>query len=180
VSDHGGWAILVTAARDGSLLDRRRVELVDDDLPAIPHHHEGQLLPIADAVALVERVRASAEKYAVRALDAVAMDVPHIVGIALRRCPELPGTIAERIKDYRARNVADWVMYRKALDAAAQARGWPVHWYDAKNVVSSASRALHEDFDAYFLQARKAAGAPWNADHKLALAAAIVAFDDYI
>ena len=31
VSDHGGWAVLVTVARDGTLLDRRRVELVDDE-----------------------------------------------------------------------------------------------------------------------------------------------------
>jgi len=28
ISDHGGWAVLVTVARDGTLLDRRRVELV--------------------------------------------------------------------------------------------------------------------------------------------------------
>jgi len=31
VSDHGGWAVLVTVASDGTLLDRRRVELVDED-----------------------------------------------------------------------------------------------------------------------------------------------------
>ncbi len=41
VSDHGGWAVLVTVAGDGTLLDRRRVELVDKDLPKIPHHSEG-------------------------------------------------------------------------------------------------------------------------------------------
>jgi hypothetical protein len=175
VSDHGGWAVLVTVARDGALLDRRRVELVDDTLPAIPHHHEGQLLPMDEAVALVERVRVSAERHAVLALDAVALDVPHIIGIALRACPQLPPTIAERIKDHRARNVADWVMYRKALASAAEARRWPVHWYDAKNVLSSASRALHvENFDAHFLQMRKKVGPPWNNDHKLAMAAAIV------
>src|SRR5579864_6037559 len=119
VSDHGGWAVLVTVARDGRLLDRRRVELVDEDLPGIPHHHEGQLLPIDEAVALVERVRVSAERHAALALDAVAIAVPHILGIALRDCPKLPNTIAERIKDYRARNVADWVMYREALASAA-------------------------------------------------------------
>ena len=176
VSDHGGWAVLVTVARDGTLLDRRRVELVDETLPSLPHHHEGQLLPIDGAVALVEQVRVSAERHAVLALDAVAMAVPHILGIALRSCPQLPATIAERIKDYRARNVADWVMYRKALASAAQARGWPIHWYDAKKVLASASQALHvEDFDAHFLQARRAVGPPWNKDHKLAMAAAIVA-----
>ena len=37
VSDHGGWAVLVTVARDGALLDRRRVELVGEGLPKIPH-----------------------------------------------------------------------------------------------------------------------------------------------
>src|SRR5579863_8270448 len=84
VSDHGGWAVLVTVASDGTLLDRRRVELVDNDLPALPHHHEGQGLPPEKAVALVERVRVSAEQHATRALDAVAMAVPHIIGVALR------------------------------------------------------------------------------------------------
>jgi len=176
VSDHGGWAVLVTVARDGTLLDRRRVELVGEGLPKIPHHSEGQGLPLDEAVALVERVRASAEKHAVLALDAVARAVPHILGVALRECPQLPPTIAERITDYRAQNVADWVMYRKALASAAEARGWPVHWYEAKSVSSTASRALRvENFDEHFLQMRKAVGPPWNNDHKLAMAAAIVA-----
>jgi len=176
VSDHGGWAVLVTVAADGSLLDRRRVELVDDDLPGIPHHHEGQLLPVDAAVALVERVRASAERHAALALDAVATTVPRIAGIALRTCPQLPPTIAECISDYRARNVADWVMYRKALAAAAQACGWPVSWYDAKTVTMLAGLALHvASFDAHFRQLRGVVGAPWNNDHRLAMAAAIVA-----
>src|SRR2546421_8448693 len=157
VSDHGGWAVLVTVAGDATLLDRRRVELVDEDLPKIPHHTEGQALPLHEAVALVERVRVSAERHAKLGLDAVAMTVPgRILGVALRQCPGLPPTIAERIKDYRAQNVADWVMYRKALAAAAEARGWAVHWYDAKKVFDAASEALRiEDLDAHFLQLRR-------------------------
>ncbi len=176
VSDHGGWAVLVTVAPDGTLLDRRRVELVDEGLPKIPHHSECQRLPLDEAVQLVERVQVSAENHAALALDAVTMAVPHILGVALRKCPQLPPTIAERIKDYRAQNVADWVMYRKALAAAAEARGWPVHWYDAKHVLDGVRQPLHvEDLDAYFLQIRKTIGPPWNNDHRLAMAAAIVA-----
>ena len=174
VSDHGGWAVLVTVARDGTLLDRRRVELVAEGLPKIPHHSECQGLPIDQAVELVERVRVSAEKHAVLALDAVRKAVPRILGVALRKCPALPPTIAERIKDYRAQNNADWVMYRKALASAADARGWPVHWYDAKSVLGAARQALGiENIDAYFLQVRRTIGPPWNMDHKLAMAAAI-------
>ena len=176
VSDHGGWAVLVTVARDGTLLDRRRVELVDEDLPKIPHHTEGQRLPLDKAVELVERVRASAKRHAALALDAVATAVPRILGVALRERQPLPATIVERIKDYRAQNVADWVMYRDALASAAEARGWPVYWYDAKSVLGAASQALRvENLDAHFLQVRSAVGPPWNQDHKLAMAAAIVA-----
>src|SRR5206468_914387 len=36
--------------------------------------------------------------------------------VALRKCPQLPPTIAERITDYYAQNNADWVMYRLAFD----------------------------------------------------------------
>jgi len=151
------------------------VELVGEGLPKIPHHSEGQRLPLDEAVELVERVRVSAERHAVLALDAVARAVPRILGVALRKCPQLPPTIAERIRDYRAQNVADWVMYRKALAAAAEARGWLVYWYDAKSVFGAARQALHvEDLDAHFLQVRKTIGPPWNQDHKLAMAAAIV------
>ena len=178
VSDHGGWAVLVTVAADGTLLDRRRVGLVDEGLPKIPHHSEGQTLPIDQAVALVERVRLSAERHAKLGLDAVAMTVTSgIVGVALRECPRwLPATVAERLRDYRASNFADWVMYRKALAAAAEARGWAVHWYDAKKVVQAASKALQiEDFDKHSLQIRRSVGAPWGKDHRVAMAAAIVA-----
>jgi hypothetical protein len=176
VSDHGGWAVLVTVTSDGTLLDRRRVELVDDDLPGLPHHHEGQLLPVAEAVALVERVRASAERHAARALDVVARAAPQILGIALRQCPPLPSTTQERIKDYRARNTADWVMYRQALALAAETRGLPIYWYDPKTVLGSAAKALQvESFDAHFLRMRQTLGPPWNSDHKLAMAAALVA-----
>jgi hypothetical protein len=177
VSDHGGWAVLVTVTGDGRLLDRRRIELVDEHLPKIPHHSEGQTLPLDEAVALVERVRASAERHAKLGLDAVAMTVPvRILGVALRQCPALPPTIAERIKDYRAQNVADWVMYRVALAAAAEARGWAVHWYDARKVFDAASEALCiENLDAHFLQLRRSIGPPWSKDHKVAMAAAVVA-----
>jgi hypothetical protein len=175
VSDHGGWAVLVTVAGDGTLLDRRRVELVDEDLPKIPHHSEGQGLPIHEAVALVERVRESAERHAKLVLDGVAATVSgRILGLALRQCPPLPPTIAERIQDYRAQNVADWVMYRQALAAAAEARAWAVHWYDPKKVFDAASKALRNaDLDAHFVQLRKSIGPPWSQDHKLAMAAAL-------
>ena len=49
VADRGGWAVLVTVARDGTLLDRRRMELLDAGLPKLPHH-DGQGLQLDEAL----------------------------------------------------------------------------------------------------------------------------------
>jgi hypothetical protein len=95
-------------------------------------------------------------------------------GMALRQCPELPPAIADQITNYRAQNVADWVMYRKALAAAAEARNWPVHWYDARRVEAAASKALGiENLEDHFARLRRSIGPPWGQDHKIAMAAAI-------
>lgn len=177
VADHSGWAVLVTVAHDGTLIDRRRVELIDGGLPKHPHHHEGQALPVPEAVDLVERVRASASTHAAACLDALAAAVPtKIIGITIRMCPQLPPTVAERITNYRAQNVADSVMYRNELAEAATRKGWTVHWYDAKRVLADAARALNrKGIDDLLAKVGKAIGPPWQKDHKIAMAAAIAA-----
>lgn len=177
VSDHAGWAVLVTVAGGGRFLDRRRVVLVEAGLPVMPHHHDAQALTLPAATALIARVRASAERQAAIVLDAVAATVAAPIGVlALRACPALPPTLAERLSDYRSKNVADWVMYRMALAGAAEARGWRLHWYHARRVLDEACAVVRADsLDSRFAAVRTAIGPPWNADHKLAMAAAIVA-----
>ncbi len=178
VSDHAGYALFVTVTRDGALIDRRRVALLDDGLPTMPHHHEGQRVPIDEAVALVARVRESAQRSAVSRLDELARSLPSVelAGIALRVDPTLPPTVAERIADYRAMCVADWVMFRHGLADAARARGWSEHRYDAKRVIEGAARSLgRPSVDALLASAGEAVGAPWTKDHEVAMAAAIVA-----
>ena len=132
---------------------------------------------LADAVALVERVRASAARGARESLQALAVAVPvPIASIAIRMCPKLPDTIEERIADNRAQTFADSVMYREALAAAAEARGWSVHWYDRERVFHDAAAALgREDVDAFLHQMGRSVGPPWQAKHKLAAAAALAA-----
>ena len=190
VAEHGSAAVLVTVAPGGVLLDRRRIELIDAGLPTHPHHHEGswavgrylntpgaRALSLADAVALVERVRSSAAENARASLEALAaaVTVP-IASIAIRACPALPPTIQERIADNRAQTVADSVMYREALATAAAARGWSVLWYDRVQVFRDAAAALgRDDVDAVLLAMGRAVGPPWQATHKLAAAAALAA-----
>jgi hypothetical protein len=167
--------VLVTVASDGTLVDRRRVELVGNGLPKLPHHHDAQKLPVKEAVALIERVRRSADACAAACLDALKASVStDITTVALRTCPPLPETIAERLSNYRAQNVADTVMYRNALARAAEANGWSVHWYDVKHVLSEAARALGRKTIVDLLEKTGAAiGPPWQKDHRVAMAAAI-------
>jgi hypothetical protein len=187
VAEHGNSVILVTLAPDGQLLDRRRIDLTHG-LPTHPYHHEGswavgryinstwaRKFSLPDAIALVERVRDAAAHGAREALDALAAAVPQpITRIALRVCPTLPPTTEERIRDTRAANVADSVMYREALAAAAEARGWSVHWYDRERVFRDAESALGgEDIDAFLRAMGQGVGSPWQARHKLAAAAAL-------
>ncbi len=177
VADHAGWAVLVTVAPGGKLLDRRRVDLLDDTLPKLPHHHEAQGLPPKQAVDLIGRVRASAERHARDVLEALARGVSaKIGGIALRRCPPLPETIEERITNYRAQNMADGVMYRQVLAETAAARGWRVHWFDARSVFDEAAAALRrKSIDDLLERTGAALGPPWQKDHRMAMAAAIAA-----
>jgi hypothetical protein len=190
VVEHGNSAVLVTVTPSGELLDRRRIDLTERGLPTHPHHHEGswavgryldtpgaRVLALADVVALVERVRASAARGARESLDALAeaVAVP-IVGMAIRTCPELPPTTEQRIADNRAQTYADTVMYRQALAAAAEARGWSVYWYDRERVFRDAEALLGcEDIDAFLSAMGRAVGPPWQARHKLAAAAALAA-----
>ena len=188
VVEHGNSAVLVTVA-GGELVDRRRIDLTHG-MTTHPHHHEGSWavgrylntpgarpMPLAEAVALVERVRAAAEVGAREALESLAAAVPlPIATIAVRVCPELPPTIEERIRDNRAQTIADTVMYRQILAAAGEARGWRVSWYDRDRVYREAARALgRQDLDACLAAMGRAAGPPWQAIHKLAAAAAVAA-----
>jgi hypothetical protein len=128
-------------------------------------------------VALVERVRRSAEACSKARLEELATTLAtRIDRIALRARQPLPPAIAERISNYRASNVADWVMYREALASAATAMGWLVHWFDTKRVFADAARVLDlKTIDDLLEETGAALGPPWQQDHRLAMAAAISA-----
>jgi hypothetical protein len=172
VYDHAGWAVVVCVA-GREVIDRRRIALKEDGLPSLPHHHQGQRLPLPEGVALVARVRASAELCARNELDALPASVRII---AIRARPKLPPTVEERITSYWAQTRSDGVMYRDALAEAAARRGWTVAEYDTRTVLAEAAEALGlDDISPLMKQIGATLGPPWTLDHRLATAAAIVA-----
>jgi hypothetical protein len=176
VAHHLGWAVTVTASADHRVVDRRRIELVEPGVATAPVHHEGKPLDDAAAARLVASVRASAARATSAALDELAAALPEpIVSMSLRSWPlDFPDDIAvQRRVPYEAR--ADSVMYRQVLAELAHARGWALHLYDAKDVEAQAAGVLGERAGDVLHGPRAALGPPWSRDHRMALAATIMA-----
>jgi hypothetical protein len=176
IAHHLGWAVAVTASADHQVVDRRRIELVEPGMPAAPIHHQGASLDDAAAAALVAKVRASAVRATSASLDQLATSLPEpIVSMSLRAWPlDFPDDIAiQRRVPYEAR--ADSVMYRQVLAEVARARGWAVHLYDARDVEGQAIRVLGARAHEVLHGPRATLGPPWTKDHRMALAATIMA-----
>jgi hypothetical protein len=183
IAHHYGWAVAITASADHRVVDRRRIELIEPGLPNAPIHHEGgqHLLhrsgkPLDDnrLAALVADVRASVVRTASAALDELGNELP-IDTISLRAwSADFPEDIAaQRRMPYESR--ADSVMYCKVLAELAHKRGWLVHTYNAKTVEDDAVRILGERANDVLRGPRSTLGPPWSKDHRMALAATIVA-----
>ena len=79
----------------------------------------------------------------------------------------------QRRAPYEAR--ADAIMYRHVLAELARARGWEVHSYVAKHVEAQAAELLGERGEEVLRGPRATLGPPWTKDHRVALAATVVA-----
>jgi hypothetical protein len=164
IADHLGWAVAVTASEDHEVVDRRRIELIEPGLSEAPIHYDRGRHDDGEIAALIAAARASIARTAGAALDELAASLPApIVSMSLRAWPlDFPADVAvQRRAPYEAR--ADAIMYRQELAELAHARGWEVHLYDAKAVVTQAGGGLAE------------LAPPWTKDHRVALAATIVA-----
>jgi hypothetical protein len=176
IADHLGWAIAVTASADHEVVDRRRIELIEPGMSAAPIHYESRRLDVPATAALVAKVRASVVRATSAALDEIATALPApVLSISLRAWPlDFPDDIAvQRRAPYEAR--ADAIMYRQELCALARARDWAVHLYDAKAVEGQAVSMLADRADEVLNGPRARMGPPWTRDHRIALAATIVA-----
>lgn len=177
IYDHFGWAVAVTASAGHRVVDRRRLELVEPGVCAAPIHYEGKNLDPAATAALVAEVRASAGRATEAAFDRIANAVGDdpVVSVSLRVWPpDFPDDIAVQLQvPYESR--ADAVMYRQILAEAARGRGWQVHLYSARDVIGQAADLLGDRTEEVLQSPRTTLGPPWTKDHRIALAAAIVA-----
>ena len=139
-------------------------------------HQRSERLDDAGLAQLVGRVRASAARMTAAAFDELASELSEPVeSVSLRGWPqEFPADIAVlRQPPYEAQ--ADSVMYRQILASAARERDWDVRFYDAKTVEAEAARILGDQAHELLHGPRRALGTPWTKDHRMALAATVMA-----
>ena len=176
IAHHLGWAVAVTASAGHVVVDRRRIELIEPGMPAAPVEHEAKHLDAAAAARMVAEVRASALRTTSASLDQLASSLPGpVASMSLRAWPlDFPDDIAvQRRPPYESR--ADSVMYCQVLAECAHMRGWEVHLFDARAVEAQAARLLGKRAGDVLHGPRAALGPPWTRDHRIALAATIVA-----
>ena len=184
IADHSGWAILVTAAtvnREPTVVDRRRVALIEKGVPEQPYHHETLSLGAVEAERLVRAVRRSIASCTALAFSRLAEDLwprYRISTVAIREptLASLPATVAEAHGSYHTRCRADGMLYHSAICAAARRRDWVVAFHRRGEELAMAAEALRattQDVERLMHNLRRTLGPPWAADHRHALAAAI-------
>jgi hypothetical protein len=184
---HSGWAALVAlGAPNGTLelVDRRRVELIDDAdaFWAKQPYHAAEGLDPDEARDLVKRGIASARWLALRELRAAAkraaQDGHEIGACAVLTSDPMPDwSVAEILAVHFRMHKAEGVLFRDALARAAETCDLPLVAIREKDLTEEAERALGEPsarLAKALAELGKSAGAPWGADQKQAALAAWV------
>lgn len=189
VADHGGWAVLVSAAvEDGApaVIDRRRVPIIDPGVPTQPYHHDTLAMPDAESERLVRTVKKSVASCTAAAFDHLSTDLGprhRIVAIAIREppLPHLPASVKEVHASYHVQCRADGMLYHAAICADAERRGWDVVQHPRGEEVPQAANALGArpaDVERFLDGLKKSLGPPWSAEHRNVFAAAIARLSD--
>jgi hypothetical protein len=176
IAHHLGWAVAVTATAGHVVVDRRRIDLIEPGMPAAPVEHDAKALDDTAAARMVAAVRVSALRTTSSSLDRLTASLPEpIVSMSLREWPlDFPDdVVVQRRPPYDSR--ADSVMYCQVLWECAHVRGWKVHLFDAKDVEAEAGRVLGARARAVLHGPRERLGPPWTKDHRMALAATVLA-----
>jgi hypothetical protein len=185
---HSGWAALVvlgTQSGELQVVDRRRVELVDEaeaSWAKQPYHAAEKLKPYA-ARALVTRGIEAARRIAVREMRRAVKRAreagDEITACAVLSADAMPGwTVDEILAVHFRMHKAEGVLFRDALARATETCGLKLLRVPEKQLVEHAERALSTSTDSLrktIASLGKAVGAPWGKDQKDAALAAMIA-----
>jgi len=180
---HSGWAALVVVGQNGGdtvIVDRRRIELVENEWAKQPYHAAEDLKPAA-ARDLVKRGIQEAETNALREMRA-AIRRETTRGNEVSACAVLVGepmpdwSVDEILAVHFRMHKAEGVLFRDVLARAAERCGLKVVAFPQKQLaeygaLNTPARALAQKVATL----GKAVGPPWGKDQKDAALSALVA-----
>jgi hypothetical protein len=181
---HSGWAALVVVGtRDGdfAVVERRRIELVEDEWAKQPYHAAEDLEARA-ARALVERGIEGAQRIAVREMRAaVRRELARkneVTACAVLVANPMPDWSIEEILAVHFRmHKAEGVLFRDALVRATKASGLKLVAIPEKLLTKHAESALGSPMSRLTKKIAtlgKLVGPPWGKDQKDAALAAMI------
>ncbi len=183
---HSGWAALVALGRSGkgyTVLDRRRIELIDDGDPWAkqPYHaaeHSNADQARANVARALEMVHRVAEQQ-IRNAMAWANEAKHDVAACAVVVPEpMPAWTTEEILAVHFRmHKAEGVLFPDALCRATERCKVPLVTIPEKKLQICAERHLSMTLRAIaktIAVLGKSAGPPWAKDQKTAALAAMI------
>jgi hypothetical protein len=182
---HSGWAALVVVGQSNGdlvVVDRQRIELVDNEWAKQPYHAAENLKPAA-ARDLVKRGIQEAERNALREMRA-AIKREAARGNQVLACAVLVGdpmpdwSVEEILAVHFRMHKAEGVLFRDVLARAAESCGLKLVAIPEKQLTDHAERVL--DTPAATLAKKiatlgKSVGPPWGKDQKDAALSALVA-----
>ncbi len=183
VSTHSGWAIAVTAGLDDGghlrVVDRRRVELIDADVPRQAYHAAANLSPAA-ADALVARVDQSIAACARAELSAIVDASPgsRVVGVAVVGDPRDIPDVATVLASHARMHASEGEQYRRGVTEAAGRLGLPALRIGPAVLAGHVTDRLGwptARIAQELAAVRAELGPPWQRDHKDAALAALAA-----
>ena len=182
---HSGWAALVVVGkRDGNfvVVDRRRIDLVDDEWAKQPYHAAEGLKPDA-ARDVVKRGVEAAHRIAVREMRATVKREQEreneVTACGVLVADPMPDWSTQEILAVHFRmHKAEGVLFRDALVRATEACGLRLVAIHEEQLTKHAERALQtpaSDLMKKITALGKPVGPPWGKDQKDAALAALVA-----
>src|SRR4030095_1950594 len=185
---HSGWAALIVLGVDDGqfeVIDRSRLELVEEEWAKQPYHAAEQL-ETKEAQQIVKRGISAAHQHAKRAIrDAVKRAEKNghqVVGCAVLMGESMADWSVEQILAVHFRmHKAEGVLFREALAAAAKHSNVKVVEVPDKTLEDFSVRSLGiplSKITERLTRLGKSIGAPWGKDQKEATLAAMIALKD--
>lgn len=182
---HSGWAALVVVGKnegDCVVVDRRRIELVEDEWAKQPYHAAENLKPDA-ARDLVKRGIEAAHRIAIQQIRAAVKrererENEVTVGAVLMGNPMPAWSVEEILAVHFRMHKAEGVLFRDALVRATKACGLSLVEIPEKLLTRQAEKALKttaRGLTKKMATIGKSVGPPWGKDQKDAALAALLA-----